>query len=44
VAAILLIFPRINLSNFVQFKQYYGKTLSGIKGLGLSQETTPMSI
>jgi len=26
VATILMIFLRINLSNFVQFKQYYGKS------------------
>jgi len=27
VATILMIFLRINLPNFVQFKQYYGKSV-----------------
>jgi len=34
VATILVIFLRIDLPNFVQFEQYYGKILSTIKGLG----------
>jgi len=34
LAAILMIFPRINLPNFVQFKQYKDKILFTIKGWG----------
>ena len=42
-------FVIINLPNFVQFKQYYGKILSMVKGLGgvpplIPLETTPMAI
>jgi len=41
VATILVTFLRINLPNFVQFKQYYGKIMSMIKGLGLSPLNPP---
>ena len=36
VATILMIFPKINLPNFVQFKQHQGKIVSIINDWGLA--------
>ena len=36
-----MIFPRIKLPSFVQFKQYQGKILSTIKGLGSKPPNRP---